>query len=237
MRGGCHHVLGRASTDRSCARPAAGSATAAFRQARSPSTATTTQLETRAASTARYARSAASKTTTATWTALTRSLRARGPHTCAKQLANTDYCDRRRAGTLNDGYCAATCGVCVRARSLAAAATIAVAAAATKAVAAAAAIAVAAAAAIAVAADVIEIAAAITTALAAGGAELAHSQRGCSLRSKPRRVRSGQVQDCLWAAINDTECPVAVVMWSDTYSHYAPSWGCRCCTRHRWRPK
>eukprot|EP00930_Biecheleria_cincta_P078067 TRINITY_DN6543_c0_g1_i1.p1 TRINITY_DN6543_c0_g1~~TRINITY_DN6543_c0_g1_i1.p1 ORF type:complete len:2622 (+),score=430.72 TRINITY_DN6543_c0_g1_i1:87-7952(+) len=32
--------------------------------------------------------------------------------TCDLQLANTANCEARRAGTLNDGYCAKTCGVC-----------------------------------------------------------------------------------------------------------------------------
>ena len=32
--------------------------------------------------------------------------------TCADQLANTDNCAARRDGSLDDGYCAATCGVC-----------------------------------------------------------------------------------------------------------------------------
>jgi hypothetical protein len=33
--------------------------------------------------------------------------------TCASQLANTDKCAERRAGTVTDGLCARTCQVCV----------------------------------------------------------------------------------------------------------------------------
>jgi hypothetical protein len=32
--------------------------------------------------------------------------------TCASQLTNTPNCAARQDGTLNDGYCALTCGVC-----------------------------------------------------------------------------------------------------------------------------
>lgn len=33
-------------------------------------------------------------------------------NSCDKQLRNTDLCEQRLAGTLDDGYCAKTCGVC-----------------------------------------------------------------------------------------------------------------------------
>ena len=32
--------------------------------------------------------------------------------TCKTQLRNTNNCEARRAGTINDGFCAKTCGLC-----------------------------------------------------------------------------------------------------------------------------
>jgi len=35
-----------------------------------------------------------------------------GNPTCASQLANTNICEKRRNGEIDDGYCSKTCGVC-----------------------------------------------------------------------------------------------------------------------------